>query len=60
MAHALKRVLFSSADTKRCLFTLVARHPQTEGEGVYCHVFQVSSKEQVRGREMCVCVRERE
>ena len=47
MAHALQRILYVTADTKKCLFVLVARNPQTGAEGVYGHVFAVTSKEKV-------------
>ena len=57
MAHALRRVVFSTADTKKSLFALVARNPtsQTDPEGVYCHVFQLPSREAVRvtGGQLC-------
>ena len=48
MAHALKRILFCTADTKKSLFAMVARNPQTGADGVYCHVFLLPSKEKVR------------
>ena len=47
MAHALKRILFCTADTKKYLFAMVARNPQTGADGVYCHVFLLPSKEKV-------------
>lgn len=48
MAHALHRILLSTAETKKCLFAMVARNPQTNPqEGVYCHIFLLSSKEEV-------------
>lgn len=47
MAHALKRILFCTADTKKSLFAMVARNPQTGADGVYCHVFLLPSKEKV-------------
>lgn len=48
MAHALHRILLSSADTKKCLFAMVARNPQTDPkDGVYCHIFLLHSKEEV-------------
>ncbi len=47
MAHALQRVLYVTADTKKCVFAMVARNPQTGAEGIYCHVFQLPSKEKV-------------
>ena len=52
MAHALHRILLSTAEAKKCLFAMVARNPQTDPqEGVYCHIFLLSSKEEVgRGR----------
>ena len=48
MAHALKRILFCTAETKKYLFAMVARNPQTGADGVYCHVFLLPSKEKVR------------
>lgn len=48
MAHALHRILLSTAETKKCLFAMVARNPQTNPqEGVYCHIFLLSTKEEV-------------
>lgn len=50
MAHALHRILLSTAEAKKCLFAMVARNPQTNPqEGVYCHIFLLSSKEEVGG-----------
>ena len=48
MAHALQRVVFSTADTKKNLFALVARNPQTGPESVFCHIFHLPSREAVR------------
>ena len=47
MAHAVKRVMFCTADTKKHLFVLVAKNPETGPEGVYSHVFLTAKKEQV-------------
>ena len=52
MAHALHRILLSTAEAKKCLFAMVARNPQTNPqEGVYCHIFLLKSKEEVGGRD---------
>lgn len=47
MAHALQRILYVTADTKKYIFAMVARNPQTGREGIYCHVFQLPTKEKV-------------
>ena len=48
MAHALHRILLSTAEAKKCLFAMVARNPQTNPEeGVYCHIFLLGNKEEV-------------
>jgi hypothetical protein len=47
MAHALHRILLSTAEAKKCLFAMVARNPQTNPEeGVYCHIFLLGNKEE--------------
>lgn len=58
MAHALHRILLSSADTKKCLFAMVARNPQTDPkDGVYCHIFLLHSKEEVNSHiNLHLCV----
>ena len=48
MAHALKRILYCSADSKKHLFALVARNPQEGSDGVYTHVFMTDKKDQVQ------------
>ena len=49
MAHALHRIMLSTAEAKKCLFAMVARNPQTDPkDGVYCHIFLMASKEQVQ------------
>ena len=47
MAHAVKRIMFSTADTKKHLFVFVAKNPETGSEGVYSHVFLTAKKDQV-------------
>ena len=47
MAHAVKRIMFCTADTKKHLFVFVAKNPETGPEGVYSHVFLTAKKEQV-------------
>lgn len=47
MAHAVKRIMFCTADTKKHLFVFVAKNPETGSEGVYSHVFLTAKKEQV-------------
>ncbi|CAI8040730.1 SH2 domain-containing protein 5 [Geodia barretti] len=47
MAHALHRILLSSAETRKSLFAMVARNPQTDPkDGVYCHIFLLRTKEE--------------
>ena len=53
MAHAVKRIMFCTADTKKHLFVMVAKNPETGSEGVYSHVFLTSKKEQV---STCACM----
>ena len=48
MAHAVKRIMFCTADAKKHLFVFVAKNPETGPEGVYSHVFLTAKKEQVR------------
>ena len=48
MAHAVKRIMFCTADTKKHLFVFVAKNPESGPEGVYSHVFLTAKKEQVR------------
>ena len=50
MAHAVKRIMFCTADTKKHLFVFVAKNPETGPEGVYSHVFLTTKKEQVRNK----------
>ena len=49
MAHALKRILYSTAEPKKHLFAIVARNPQEGIDGVYTHVFLTDKKDQVTG-----------
>ena len=48
MAHAVKRIIFCTADAKKHLFVFVAKNPESGPEGVYSHVFLTAKKEQVR------------
>ena len=48
MAHAVKRIMFCTADAKKHLFVFVAKNPESGPEGVYSHVFLTAKKEQVR------------
>ena len=54
MAHAVKRIMFCTADTKKHLFVLVAKNPETGPEGVYSHIFFTARKEQVSVHECSV------
>lgn len=56
MAHALHRILLSSAEAKKCLFAMVARNPQTDPQnGVYCHIFLLKTKEEVNMYKYLLC-----
>lgn len=44
MAHAMNRIVYCTADAKKCLFALVARNP-SGAEGIFCHIFLMPSKE---------------
>lgn len=52
MAHALKRILYCTAEPKKHLFALVARNPQQGAEGVFTHVFMTDKKDQVHMHDM--------
>ena len=52
MAHALKRILYCTCDSKKHLFAIVARNPQEGTEGVYTHVFVTAKKDQVKRKKM--------
>lgn len=57
MAHALHRILLSTAEAKKCLFAMVARNPQTNPqEGVYCHIFLLFTKEEVGDMSLTVAL----
>eukprot|EP00731_Ephydatia_muelleri_P014373 Em0008g93a len=44
MAHAMTRIVYCTADAKKCLFALVAKNP-SGSEGIFCHIFLMPSKE---------------
>ena len=54
MAHAVKRIMFCTADTKKHLFVFVAKNPDTGAEGVYSHVFLTTKKDQVSDEQLAV------
>ncbi len=47
MAHALRRILYCSVDSKKHLFAMVSSNPETGPEGIYSHVFATAKKDQV-------------
>lgn len=46
MAHALRKILYCTVDTKKHLFAIVSSNPDTGPEGIHSHVFVTAKKDQ--------------
>ncbi|XP_066493831.1 SH2 domain-containing protein 5 [Tiliqua scincoides] len=55
MAHALKRILYSTWRPMDCQFAFVARNPHSPSSRLFCHVFVGSQPSEVQALHLLLC-----